>query len=144
MSAFAFKDKDRIPCTMCGTPTRMLGTKLCDGCWECQRGINAANAVAVIRIACEAAGVSGTKAEAILIAAIELAKNAPPAPPHFNNDADWKERGVKACKTPTQILELILQNISYFGDNYYRDLADAMLEQADIVLAAQKIQGDAL
>jgi hypothetical protein len=23
-----------IPCTWCGTPTRMLGTKLCDGCWE--------------------------------------------------------------------------------------------------------------
>jgi len=23
-----------IPCTLCAQPTRMLGTKLCDRCWE--------------------------------------------------------------------------------------------------------------
>jgi hypothetical protein len=25
---------DTIPCKTCGTPTSMLSTKLCDGCWE--------------------------------------------------------------------------------------------------------------
>ena len=24
----------KIPCKTCGDPTPMLGTKLCDGCWE--------------------------------------------------------------------------------------------------------------
>ena len=23
-----------VPCTICGEPTRMTGTKQCDGCWE--------------------------------------------------------------------------------------------------------------
>ncbi len=128
---------------MCGHLTRMLGTKLCDGCWECQRAINSANAVAVIRLACEAAGVSGTRGEAALIAAIELPKHAsPPDPTDFQDDNDWKQRGVKACKTPTQILALILEHVGYFGDSYYSDLCDAMLEQAEVVLAAQNIKGD--
>lgn len=26
--------KEMIPCQWCGTPTRMLGTKECDRCWE--------------------------------------------------------------------------------------------------------------
>jgi len=29
-----------VPCELCGTPTRMLGTKRCDGCWEIERRIN--------------------------------------------------------------------------------------------------------
>jgi hypothetical protein len=33
-SPVAFTDAERVPCTICGKPTRMLGTKLCDGCWE--------------------------------------------------------------------------------------------------------------
>jgi hypothetical protein len=27
-------EQETIPCRICGKPTRMLGTKLCDGCWE--------------------------------------------------------------------------------------------------------------
>jgi NMD protein affecting ribosome stability and mRNA decay len=27
-------DDETIPCKWCGRPTRMLGTKMCDGCWE--------------------------------------------------------------------------------------------------------------
>lgn len=30
-------EKETIPCTTCGTPTTMLGTKLCNNCWEVQR-----------------------------------------------------------------------------------------------------------
>jgi len=26
--------KETIPCKLCGEPTEMLGTKLCDFCWE--------------------------------------------------------------------------------------------------------------
>lgn len=26
-----------VPCTMCGKPTQMTGTKLCDSCWENDR-----------------------------------------------------------------------------------------------------------
>jgi len=39
MSALAHKDEDRIPCKWCGTPTQMLGTKMCDGCWELETRI---------------------------------------------------------------------------------------------------------
>jgi hypothetical protein len=28
-----------VPCTLCGKPTLMLGTKLCDSCWEISRRI---------------------------------------------------------------------------------------------------------
>ncbi len=27
------------PCTWCGRPTKMLGTKLCDPCWELERRV---------------------------------------------------------------------------------------------------------
>ena len=27
-------DRPTVPCKICGRPTPMLGTKLCDGCWE--------------------------------------------------------------------------------------------------------------
>jgi hypothetical protein len=26
--------EETMPCKFCGVPTRMLGTKQCDGCWE--------------------------------------------------------------------------------------------------------------
>lgn len=28
--------RQHIPCKVCGEPTTMKGTKLCDGCWEVQ------------------------------------------------------------------------------------------------------------
>lgn len=28
------KLEETTPCKTCGQPTRMLGTKLCDACWE--------------------------------------------------------------------------------------------------------------
>lgn len=28
---------ETVPCTICGAPTPMLGTKLCDPCWELRR-----------------------------------------------------------------------------------------------------------
>lgn len=27
-------NKETIPCKWCGKQTSMLGTKMCDGCWE--------------------------------------------------------------------------------------------------------------
>jgi len=30
-----------IPCETCGTPTRMTGTKRCDGCWEVEHRLAA-------------------------------------------------------------------------------------------------------
>ncbi|HEY6923260.1 MAG TPA: hypothetical protein VI653_07325 [Steroidobacteraceae bacterium] len=38
-NAFAFKDEDCVPCRLCSAPTRMLGTKLCDGCYELESRI---------------------------------------------------------------------------------------------------------
>lgn len=38
-------DEITIPCRFCGEPTRMLGTKLCDPCWEIKRLIDARPAV---------------------------------------------------------------------------------------------------
>ncbi len=32
--SIAFDEKDYVPCKWCGNPTRFLGTKECDGCWE--------------------------------------------------------------------------------------------------------------
>jgi hypothetical protein len=29
--------RETVPCKFCGDPTPMLGTKLCDGCWEVSR-----------------------------------------------------------------------------------------------------------
>ncbi len=41
----SFRDPDElipgiIPCRLCGQPTHMLGTKLCDGCWELETRIH--------------------------------------------------------------------------------------------------------
>lgn len=35
-----------IPCELCGKPTRMLGTKRCDPCWELERRIEMAPDIA--------------------------------------------------------------------------------------------------
>lgn len=32
---------ETTPCTICNAPTAMLGTRLCDRCWELQRCIEA-------------------------------------------------------------------------------------------------------
>jgi len=29
-----YYDSETVPCKWCGEPTRMLGTKMCDRCWE--------------------------------------------------------------------------------------------------------------
>lgn len=34
-----YKPVETVPCKYCGEPTKMLGTKLCDWCWELERGI---------------------------------------------------------------------------------------------------------
>jgi hypothetical protein len=34
VNGFAYDEKDYVPCKICGRPTPMLGTKLCNGCWE--------------------------------------------------------------------------------------------------------------
>ena len=34
------KQKEEIPCRLCKEPTRMLGTKLCDRCWELETRIH--------------------------------------------------------------------------------------------------------
>lgn len=31
--------EETVSCTLCGTPTRMLGTKRCDRCWELETRI---------------------------------------------------------------------------------------------------------
>lgn len=33
--------EDTVPCGLCGRPTRMLGTKRCDRCWELESRIQA-------------------------------------------------------------------------------------------------------
>ena len=33
------KPDPTCPCRLCGQPTRMLGTELCDGCWELERRV---------------------------------------------------------------------------------------------------------
>lgn len=32
-------DSETVPCELCGRPTRMQGTKRCDGCWELETRI---------------------------------------------------------------------------------------------------------
>lgn len=33
-------DDPTVPCRLCGTPTRMTGTALCDPCWELERRVS--------------------------------------------------------------------------------------------------------
>lgn len=40
------KAQPTVPCKWCGTPTPMLGTKMCDGCWELDRRIERQPALA--------------------------------------------------------------------------------------------------
>jgi hypothetical protein len=35
-----FDPNETVPCKYCTKPTRMLGTKLCDGCWETDRQLD--------------------------------------------------------------------------------------------------------
>ena len=35
------RDRETVACSICGTPTPMLGTKLCDRCWELKTRIEA-------------------------------------------------------------------------------------------------------
>ena len=37
--AMALTKDEEIPCRLCGKPTPMRGTKLCDGCWELETRI---------------------------------------------------------------------------------------------------------
>lgn len=32
--------RELVPCKWCSTPTAMLGTRMCDGCWELERRIS--------------------------------------------------------------------------------------------------------
>jgi hypothetical protein len=34
-------DEEIIPCRLCGGPTTMPGTRLCDRCWELERRVQA-------------------------------------------------------------------------------------------------------
>lgn len=46
-AAMVRTDRDAtVPCKWCGTPTRMKGTKMCDGCWELDSRIRAEPALA--------------------------------------------------------------------------------------------------
>jgi len=43
-------ESETIPCKYCGEPTLMLGTKLCDFCWELAWRIGHASQDALIKI----------------------------------------------------------------------------------------------
>lgn len=34
VNGYAYNEEDYVDCKICGRPTPMLGTKLCNGCWE--------------------------------------------------------------------------------------------------------------
>ena len=34
-----YSSTEAVPCRLCGRDTRMLGTELCDGCWELETRI---------------------------------------------------------------------------------------------------------
>lgn len=33
------KERPSTPCRLCGKPTEMLGTKLCEPCWHVERAV---------------------------------------------------------------------------------------------------------
>lgn len=39
IGSFRNPEPESVPCELCGTPTPMLGTKRCNGCWELERRI---------------------------------------------------------------------------------------------------------
>lgn len=47
----SFGDPSAIPCKMCGEPTDMHGTKLCNPCWELDRWLGDSKRVAAFQIA---------------------------------------------------------------------------------------------
>ena len=44
-------ERDTVPCTYCKEPTYMLGTKLCDRCWELSTRIRHDHALAAAMLA---------------------------------------------------------------------------------------------
>ncbi len=56
-----------IPCHVCGRPTKMLGTKKCDFCWNALGNISVLNADAVIEDACAKLGLQDTEAAKALL-----------------------------------------------------------------------------
>ena len=52
---FGIRKKETVPCKTCGKPTPMLGTKLCDSCWEVEtrlsRYLNNENAIQFVSAA---------------------------------------------------------------------------------------------
>ncbi|MES2347067.1 MAG: hypothetical protein V4641_05790 [Pseudomonadota bacterium] len=63
-------DVETCPCGLCGKPTRMLGTKRCDGCWELEKRIHGDPALA-LRIL------------AAMVPDMALIKAIPPPPAHL-------------------------------------------------------------
>ena len=46
-SPVALTKEQEVPCRLCEEPTQMLGTKLCDGCWELETRIHINPEIAV-------------------------------------------------------------------------------------------------
>jgi len=56
------------------------------------------------------------------------------------NDDDWKD-SVKKITDPTEMLECLTNNQDYLGgDPYYKDLANVLWYQADVVLALENMK----
>jgi hypothetical protein len=34
------RNEKKTPCKICGTPTVMIGTRLCDNCWELEKSMS--------------------------------------------------------------------------------------------------------
>ena len=48
-------NRPHVPCGLCGEPTPMLGTKRCDRCWELEKRVQRAPAIALkVLIECAA------------------------------------------------------------------------------------------
>jgi NMD protein affecting ribosome stability and mRNA decay len=47
MTDFSKVTHETVPCKWCGEPTLMLGTKMCDRCWELEHRISADIALAM-------------------------------------------------------------------------------------------------
>ena len=54
------------------------------------------------------------------------------------NDDEWKRTVVPMADTPTKALRLLVENLDYFGDSYYADLADAIMKQVEKVLQSEE------
>ncbi len=58
-----FNKPETVPCKHCGIPTRMLGTKMCDGCWELETRIESKPKLARKILAAIDAARSGERGE---------------------------------------------------------------------------------